>query len=122
MSFAFPAALTADTYLSPNTQLVGNEFATFLLGALDDTSTAKAAPVRKMKADMYATYLQDDWKLNRRITLNLGLRYELDTPWPDPDNKGSIGLDLTKPIPEIVATPPIFPASVTALRASRPDL
>jgi hypothetical protein len=73
-----------------------------------------------MKAEMYATYLQDDWKLSRRITLNLGLRYELETPWHDPANKGSIGLDLTKPIPEMVANPPIFPAAVTALRASAP--
>jgi hypothetical protein len=119
-TFAFPAALTADTYLSPNTQLVGNEFATFLLGALDDTSTAKAAPTRKMKTDMYATYLQDDWKLSRRITLNLGLRYELDTPWYDPNNNGSLGTDLTQPIPEMVASPPVFPSSVTALRLAAP--
>jgi hypothetical protein len=119
-SFTFPAALTANTYLSPNTTLVGDEFATFLLGALDDTSTAKAAPTRKMRTNMYAAYIQDDWKVNRRITLNLGLRYELDTPWSDPDNKGSIGLDLTQPIPEILASPPVFPASVTALRAAAP--
>jgi hypothetical protein len=120
LSFSFPAALTANTYLSPNTQLVGHEFATFLLGALDDTSTAKAAPTRRMKTEMYGTYIQDDWKVNRRITLNLGLRYELDTPWHDPDNKGSIGLDLTQPIPEMVAAPPVFPTSVTALRAAAP--
>jgi hypothetical protein len=119
-SFLFPAALTADTYLSPNTQLVGDEFATFLLGALDDTSTAKAAPIRKMRTDMYAAYLQDDWKMSHRITFNLGLRYELETPWHDPNNKGSLGPDLTKPIPEMMANPPIFPASVTALRANAP--
>ncbi len=119
-SFAFPAALTANTYLSPNTQLGGNEVATFLLGALDDTTTAKAAPIRKMKTEMYGAYLQDDWKLNRRITMNLGLRYELEAPWHDPNDKGSIGPDLTKPIPEIVANPPVIPASVTALRTGAP--
>ena len=120
MSFAFPAALTANTYLSPNTQLVGNEFATFLLGALDDTSSARAAPIRKMKTEMYGAYIQDDWKMNRRITFNLGLRYELETPWHDPENKGSLGPDLTKAIPEMMANRPVFPAAVTAVRTAAP--
>jgi hypothetical protein len=120
VAFSFTQAMTANTYLSPNTTLVGDEFATFLLGSLDDNSSAKAAPVRRMTSDMYATYLQDDWKLNRRITLNLGLRWEMDTPWADVDDRGSIGLDLTQSIPEMVASPPVFPASVTALRAAAP--
>ena len=35
MNFNFPAALTADTFISPNTALRGDEWATFLLGAID---------------------------------------------------------------------------------------
>jgi hypothetical protein len=119
-SFQFPAALTADTYLSPNTQLVGYEWATFLLGALDNTTVAQIKPGRAMETNMYATYLQDDWKLNRRITLNLGLRWEMDTPWKDPNNAGSMGMDLSQSIPEIAAAPPPLPASVTALRKAAP--
>jgi hypothetical protein len=119
-SFTFPAALTADTYLSPDTKVVGSEYATFLLGALDQTSVVGYKVIHETQVNMYGAYLQDDWKVNRRITLNLGLRYELETPWTDPNNYGSIGMDLTKVNTDIQSSPPVLPASVTALRTAAP--
>ncbi len=42
--------------------------------------------VAKLQQDMHFGYVQDDWRVNDRLTLNLGLRYEFATPWVEEDN------------------------------------
>ncbi|MDX1981055.1 MAG: TonB-dependent receptor [Bryobacteraceae bacterium] len=40
----------------------------------------------QMRFRNYMAYAQDDWKLTRKLTVNLGIRYELTTPWWDKQN------------------------------------
>lgn len=55
----------------------GVPFADFLLG-LPDTATIKtAAPTSHIYSPNYAIYVQDDYKVFPKLTLNLGLRYEV---------------------------------------------
>ena len=62
--------------------------ADFMLGLRSqyDLSNVITANLRK---DMHFTYLQDDVRLNDRLTLNLGLRYEYATPFWEADNNAS---------------------------------
>ena len=56
----------------------GFGFASFLLGA-PTSGTYRALTPISTQGKYYATYLQDDWRVTSRLTVNLGLRYEIST-------------------------------------------
>ena len=114
--FTFNPAVTANTFLNPNTRVNGDEFATFLLGALGNDSVVNSAPVAYSSTNLYALFFQDDYKLNKRVTLNLGLRWEYETPFADPQHWESQGLDLSQPNTAMQQNQPKLPASALALR------
>ncbi|MDP2999118.1 MAG: carboxypeptidase-like regulatory domain-containing protein [Bryobacterales bacterium] len=120
-NFRFLPAHTAGTFINPNTRLQGDAWATFLLGVLDDTSSVQTRPLNEGRNNFYSAYLQDDFKLNQRVTFNLGLRYEYDSPITDARDRLSRYLDLTNPIPEFQgANAPKMPAEVAAIRTAAP--
>lgn len=54
-------------------------FENFLLARPRQVVFALGNPLTKTKQDDYFFFVQDDWKIRSRLTLNLGLRYELST-------------------------------------------
>ena len=63
--------------LTPST--TGDEFASFLLGAIDSDQISTTNFISSTK-QAYAGYVQDNWKITSKLNLNLGLRYELFSP------------------------------------------
>ncbi|MEX2262942.1 MAG: TonB-dependent receptor [Bryobacteraceae bacterium] len=61
----------------------GDPLADFLLGAYQQLPITNGVRNNDGAARFYAGFVQDDWKVSPRLTLNLGLRYELSTPWSD---------------------------------------
>ena len=125
--FAFRDDETANTFVNPNTRLSGDAWASFLLGAMNPgDSWGRHVPFKKDTSHYYGAFIQDDFKLNRNITLNLGLRYEYESALFDrggtyrestfEPNRYSRGLDISNPIPEFQgAGQPQMPAQALAL-------
>ena len=57
----------------------GDAVASGLLGQLDSGNISTTNFVSSQK-DAWAGYAQDDWKFSKKLTLNIGLRYELWSP------------------------------------------
>ena len=64
----------------------GNPFATILTGYPHDASL-HLVPAVADKSMETGFYVQDDWKVTPRLTVNLGLRYEWSTPYSERYNR-----------------------------------
>ncbi|MBI5085458.1 MAG: TonB-dependent receptor [Acidobacteria bacterium] len=82
---ALPTALTS----------TGHEFASMLLGMADTVSTV-VPPVLFDTTFYYDTagYLQDNWRVNSKLTINLGVRYEVPIGWHVPGGNGYSHVDI----------------------------
>ncbi len=60
--------------------------ADFFFGARNTFQLVNADIVNHRQQSMFL-YVQDDWRVNAKLTLNFGLRYELTTPFYEKDNK-----------------------------------
>lgn len=92
-SFTFNHVMTQGPDPTRATTNVGHDFASFLLGDATSAYTDyNVSPALQNK--YYAFYFQDDWKATDRLTLNLGLRFEHDTPLTERFNQGASGFDF----------------------------
>ncbi|MBM3738233.1 MAG: hypothetical protein FJW39_20825 [Acidobacteria bacterium] len=119
-SFPFNATPTANTNLAPNLLDTGSAWATFLLGSIDNSLQANYVSPRYTEQDQYGVFFQDDFKLNRRVTLNLGLRWEYETAPSERELRLSRFLDLSNPVPEFQTAPVMPPQVGTIAGAVRP--
>jgi hypothetical protein len=67
--------------------------ASFLLGYPTTLNFVRRADYSEY-SKTWGFFVQDDWRITDRLTLNLGLRYELETPLTERQNKSVSGFDF----------------------------
>lgn len=66
----------------------GNEYADLLTGNLNSYQETNFNRINDINYSTYEFFLQDSWKVTKRLTLELGLRFSHFTPWIDGKNFG----------------------------------
>ncbi len=74
----------------PGTTGTGNAVASFLLGQVQQFQIDLESKPFRERAHIFESYIQDDWKATRRLTVNAGLRYTLNFPSTEVDNQGAV--------------------------------
>ena len=117
-TFTFGNSYVRQAQNTTNAGTLGLEWAAFMLGVPTgisiDTNDSLYLTNR-----FYAGYVQDDWRVNRKLTLNIGMRYELEGGFHERYNRGLVGFDLNATLPITAGAQAAYanlPASLLALR------
>jgi hypothetical protein len=92
---------------SPN---FGQDFAAFMLG-LPTSGSYDINTGGNFSSRYYAAFLQDDWRVRHDLTLNLGIRFDHDTPYSESLGRTVNGFDLAHPNPVAAAAIAAYAAS-----------
>lgn len=77
-NFSFTSAFTQGPNPTQSSATAGAALATFLLGI--PGGSVAPSPALAIETKYFAGFVQDQWRMAKKFTLNIGLRYELETP------------------------------------------
>ena len=80
----------------------GQDFASFLLGLPTGGTMSRPAAYRETSS-VLSFFAHDDWRVRNNLTLNLGVRWEVEQPLTEADDRYVSGFDFQTPLP-IAAT------------------
>jgi hypothetical protein len=97
--FLFDGLYTSPASNSSSTvrNQVGRDLAAFLLGipSSNTNSLIEQSAVYDVNSDYHGFFIQDDWRVTQKLTLNLGLRYELESGVRESNGQLVTGFDET---------------------------
>ncbi len=109
--YAFGSSYTQQNASAGTSTTQGNGFATFLLGLPNNNGSDLQYSYSTASSSTYTgAYFQDDWKVTPRLSLNIGVRYEVDTPRTERHNRLSyFDVNAPSPLQGMVASSPTCP-------------
>jgi hypothetical protein len=111
--FLFDYAMTAADPTKSTTG--GSAMASLLLGYPTTNSGSNGSRIRQgsdlsLRNHYLALFVQDDWKIGQKLTVNLGLRYEVETPFVERWDKQAYSFDPNAAL-GVTVDVPVFDAS-----------
>src|ERR1043166_7402082 len=110
MSYRGSTTWTQNAFSNANSN-TGDGYASFLIGGVSGSTNYPLFPWWKQHYG--AIYANDDWKVSRRLTLNLALRYDLNQPSYEKWNRMNGPFD-----PNVASPVKIDPAIIPSLQAA----
>ena len=108
---------------SPNFAQSGFGYADFLLGIPQTTKLSIPTPYNYIQGTVFGVYAQDEFKVSSKLSLNYGVRWDLDPPYQD-KNGEIYSLDpksgaLVVPNNGVKNINPLFPKNIPIVTASQ---
>ncbi len=75
-------------YIQFSTTFTGDPFADSMLGLVNELNVANQENQAGIEHELFA-FVQDDWRATPRLTLNLGVRYEIPFVWTQPHGQSN---------------------------------
>jgi hypothetical protein len=91
-SISFSSAYTSGPNVTSNSAPMGQDMAAFVLGIPSSASMGISSPFTA-RYDWAALFVQDDWKVTSKLTLNVGMRWEVELPTTERYNRMEIGFN-----------------------------
>uniref|UniRef100_Q022J6 TonB-dependent transporter Oar-like beta-barrel domain-containing protein n=1 Tax=Solibacter usitatus (strain Ellin6076) TaxID=234267 RepID=Q022J6_SOLUE len=99
LAFSAPTAYTVGPLSNAAAAPIGQGLASFLYGIVGGSITVPSTTDFAEIDKSIAAFVQDDWKVTRTLNINLGLRYEFQTPLTERYNRSALGFDPTAAMP-----------------------
>lgn len=96
-TYAFDSSFTRASAASAGQY--GQGIASFMLGLPIATSFFETRALSDYSVNAHGFFVHDDWRVTDKLTLNLGIRYDLELGMTEAENRNVRGFDLTSPSP-----------------------